>query len=373
MSTRKMGRPRPTLRPSSRSPLCPRLPWWPDPDTRDPACCHVRVPGHEYRPLQPVGQDKTPVEAHGQVLPLLGRAAGPQTDLVPPADLRGRPGPRPPPPPPGRVRREIPPAAADRETSMQVQAPGVYIGMQEGAAQMHVRTVGIVGQMAADGLADLASTRPCCTTSFGPCTQLCLVPKAAGVRQYPGHVWAYGGGQVALLAEAFGSAQVVHERLPVEDPREILCVVDTIEAVALGQQQAFEGWQGGLQLVHRDFGHIHLCHEEIGRFCLRVQLSPLHLFVGVELDPGDCRSDFTAFGSVWTMFVCMWPRVVPSRAVPILARMGVDIRATMFFAELSSPVVQERRALVRILQEKVADMAFSDHRPMDWNVACTAI
>ena len=68
----------------------------------------------------------------------------------------------------------------------------------------------------------------------------------------------------------------------------------------MGQQQAFEGWQGGLQLVHRDFGHIHLFLEETGRFCLRVQLSPLCLclFVGVKFDPGDCRSDGTAFGVV---------------------------------------------------------------------------
>ena len=52
--------------------------------------------------------------------------------------------------------------------------------------------------------------------------------------------------------------------------------------------------------MHRDFGHIHLCHEETGRFCLRVQLSSLrlHLFVGVELHPGDCHSDGTAFGAV---------------------------------------------------------------------------
>ena len=165
--------------------------------------------------------------------------------------------------------------------------------------------------MAADGLADLArldvrhdlvlQLRSDRVPSFAcahPCAD--MVSNAAGVRQYRGHVCAHGGGQVALLAEAFGSAEVVHERLPVEDPREILCVVDTIEAVAVGQQQAFEGWQGGLQLVHTDFGHIHLCHEETGRFCLRVQLSPLRLrlFVGVELDPGDCRSDGTAFGVV---------------------------------------------------------------------------
>ena len=48
----------------------------PDPDTRDPACCRVRVPGDKYRPLWLVGQDKTPVEAHGQVLPLLGGRLG---------------------------------------------------------------------------------------------------------------------------------------------------------------------------------------------------------------------------------------------------------------------------------------------------------
>ena len=48
----------------------------PDPDTRDPTCCRVRVPGDEYRPLRPVGQDKTPVEAHGQVLSLLGGRLG---------------------------------------------------------------------------------------------------------------------------------------------------------------------------------------------------------------------------------------------------------------------------------------------------------
>ena len=177
-----------------------------------------------------------------------------------------------------------------------------------------------------------------------------MVPNAAGVRQYHGHVCVHGGGQVALLREAFGSAEVVHERLPVEDPREILCVVDTIEAVAVGQHQAFQGWQGGLQLVLRDFGHIHLCHEETGRFCLRVQLLPLRLrlFVGVELDPGDCRSDGTAFGVVSGCKCVDDVRLYVAAssaigAIPILLLTAVDIRATVFFAELSSPVVQERR------------------------------
>ena len=256
----------------------------PDPDTRDPTCCRVRVPGDEYRPLRPVGQDKTPVEAHGQVLPLLGGRLGHKQALffrqIRGVDqgqgLRHHLF--------GHVRREVPPpppAAGVQRDFDASAAPGLYIGMQEGAAQMHVQTVGIVGQMAADGLADLArlevrhdlvvqlrSDRVSSFTCAHPCAD--MVPNAAGVRQYRGHVCAHGGGQVTFLAEVFGSAEVVHERLPVEDPREILFVVDTIGAVAVGQQQAFEGWQGGLQLIHSDFGHIHLCHEETGRFCLRV-------------------------------------------------------------------------------------------------------
>ena len=150
----------------------------------------------------------------------------------------------------GRVRREVPPAAGIQRDFDASAAPGLYIGMQEGAAQMHIRTVDIVGQMAADGLADLArlqvrhdlvvqlhSDRVPSFACAHPCAD--MVPNAAGVCQYPGHVCAHDGGQVALLTEAFGSAEVVHERLPVEDPREILCVVDTIEAVAVDLQQAF--------------------------------------------------------------------------------------------------------------------------------------
>ena len=208
------------------------------------------------------------------------------------------------------AERSPPTAGVQRDFNASA-APGLYIGMQEGVVQMHVWTVGKASQMAANGLADLArlevrhdlvvqlhSDRVPSFACAHPRAD--MVPNAAGVRQYCGHVCAHGRSQVALLAEALGSAEVVHECLPVEEPREILCVVDTIEAVAVGQQQTFEGWQGGLQLFHRDFGHIHLCHKETGRFCLRVQLSPLglRLFVGVELDPGDCRSDGTAFGVV---------------------------------------------------------------------------
>ena len=193
----------------------------PGPDTRDPACCRVRVPGDEYRALRPVGQDKTSIKARGQVLPLLGgRLDHKQTLFL--WQIRGGGG--------GgdqgqglrhhlfgRVRREVSPAASVQRDFDASAAPGLYIGMQEGASQMLFRAVDIIGQMATNGFADLARLEVRCdlvvrlrsdrVPGFAcahPCAD--MAPNAAGIRQYRGHVCAHGGGQVALLAKSFGSA-----------------------------------------------------------------------------------------------------------------------------------------------------------------------
>ena len=89
--------------------------------------------------------------------------------------------------------------------------------MQEGASQMLIWAVDIVGQMATNGFADLAhlevrydlvvrlrSDRLPGFACAHPCSD--MVTNAAGIRQYRGHVCAHGGGQVALLAKSFGSA-----------------------------------------------------------------------------------------------------------------------------------------------------------------------
>ena len=189
----------------------------PDPGTRDPACCRMRVPGDEYRALRPVGQDKTSIEARGPVLPLLGgRLDHTQTLFLwqirggnQGQGLRHHLF--------GRVRWVVSPAAGVQRDFDASAAPGLYIGMQEGASQMLVRAVDIVGQMATNGFADLARLEVrydlvvCLRSDHVPgfaCAHPCadMVPNAAGVRQYRGHVCAHGGGQVALLAKTFGSA-----------------------------------------------------------------------------------------------------------------------------------------------------------------------
>ena len=189
----------------------------PDPDTRDPACCRVRVPGDEYRALRPVGQDKTSIEARGQVLSLRGgRLDHKQTLFLwqiregnQSQGLRHHLF--------GRVRREVSPAASVQRDFDASAAPGLYIGMQEGASQMLVRAVDIVGQMATNGFANLArlevrydlvvrhrSDRVPGFACAHPCAD--MVPNAAGIHQHRGHVCSHGGGQVALLAKSFGIA-----------------------------------------------------------------------------------------------------------------------------------------------------------------------
>ena len=73
-----------------------------------------------------------------------------------------------------------------------------------------------------------------------------MLPNTVRVRQYHWHAFAHHGGQVTLLAESFECAEVVGECLSIKDPGEVLCVVDGVEAIAMGRQLAFEGWQGGL-------------------------------------------------------------------------------------------------------------------------------
>ena len=116
-------------------------------------------------------------------LPAAGGPAGPQTSLFPPAGPRGDQGqglrhlg--------GRVGRKVPPAAGEQRDRC---GCSLYIGVQERATQMLVGAVDIVG-----------------------------------VRQYRWRAFAHRGGQVALLAESSKRADVVDERLPVEDPGEVL-------------------------------------------------------------------------------------------------------------------------------------------------------
>ena len=142
---------------------------------------------------------------------------------------------------------------------------------------MLVRAVDIVGQVATDRLANLArfevrhdlvvDLSADCVAGFACADPSAnVVPHAIGVLQYRGGSVAHCVGVVALLAEPFERAEMLYERLPVEDPREVSRVVYGIEAVAIGQQVAFERRQGGLQLAHRDLGHVHLGHKEAGRF-----------------------------------------------------------------------------------------------------------
>ena len=204
--------PRPTLWPSPKPPLCPRLPWRARPRHLRPgllSCARTRrrISSPAASPGQDIDQGSWPCS------PTAWRAAGPQTDLVPLADPRGKPGPRPPPPIFGRVRREVSsPASVHRDFDASA-APGLYIE-QAGASQMLVRAVDIVGQMATNGFADLARLE----VRYDLVVHLCsghvpvfayahpcadMVPNTAGIHQYRGHVCAHGGGQVALLAKSF--------------------------------------------------------------------------------------------------------------------------------------------------------------------------
>ena len=154
---------------------------WPDPDSRDPACCRVRVPGYEYRAPRPSS-------------PTAWWAVGLQTGL---ADPRGKPGPRPPPPPLwlcsprglpcGRrterlrcerslwpVRRDARRCAADGRLSSRHSRLGGHQYVRESRPPR-------------------SSIRPCCTPSFGPCTQLCLcAPMCRHGPQCCGLVCAHG-------------------------------------------------------------------------------------------------------------------------------------------------------------------------------------
>ena len=119
-----------------------------------------------------------------------------------------------------------PPRQAYRETSIRVQPLAVRRDARRCAAHgrsgsRHSRSGGhqlvhescpprssndLVVRLRSDRVPSFAYAHPCAD----------MAPNAIGVRQYRGIVCARGGRQVALLAKTFGSAEVVHKRLPVE-------------------------------------------------------------------------------------------------------------------------------------------------------------
>ena len=60
-------------------------------------------------------------------------------------------------------------------------------------------------------------------------------------------------------------------------------------------------------VVNRDFGYVHFCLEDVGRFCHRVQLSPLllRLSAGVLATVARIAPAMSLVAIVWTMFACM--------------------------------------------------------------------
>ena len=185
------SRPRPTLWPSPKPPLCPRLPWRAGPRHPRPgllSCARTRrriSSPAAGRPGQDIDQGSRPGS------PTAWRAAGPQTDLVPLADPRGKPGPRPPPPPlwpcsprglpcgkrTERLRCECSPGPVHRDARRCVA--------DARSGSRHSRPNG--QQWVRGSRPPRSSIRPCCTPSFGPCTRLCLC--APMCRHGPQRCW----------------------------------------------------------------------------------------------------------------------------------------------------------------------------------------